>query len=135
MSWRICTVQILPWKYVRQHADFTTPTRQHELASSYRSGNRSAEKDLDNAVGIDDLSVRGAFKDTNEIRCTARSAVQTCMQHKTYPPVLRCHFIWGEAFGPPASERREYVRSSHGDREVFVGEGMTLTRPLLSTTL
>ena len=31
MLWRICVVQIQPRKHVLDHADYTAPTRQHEL--------------------------------------------------------------------------------------------------------
>ena len=37
------------------HADYAAPTRQHDLDHT-RWGNRSALKDLDHQVGIDDLS-------------------------------------------------------------------------------
>ena len=46
-------VQIQPRTPVLDHADFTTPIRQHELYIQIRS--LSSVKDLDHEVGIDDL--------------------------------------------------------------------------------
>ena len=51
-------MQIQPTNHVLDHADYTAPTRQHELpGTSYRSGiYLSALKDLDHQVEIDDLA-------------------------------------------------------------------------------
>ena len=54
MLCRICIVHIQPKKHVLDHADPSTPTRQHEL-DHIQIRNISAQKYLDHGVAIDDL--------------------------------------------------------------------------------
>ena len=55
MLCRIRVVQIQPNNHVLDHADYTVPTRQHEL-EIIQIRNPSAFRYLDHLVGIGDLS-------------------------------------------------------------------------------
>ena len=67
MLCRICGVQIQPRRHVLDHhADYTAPTRQHELQQQQiiQIRNISASKDLDHVVQIGDL-----FEVWKYVRC------------------------------------------------------------------
>ena len=105
MLCRICIVQIQPGKHVLCRSCRVYGSHTATWAKSYRSGNISALKDLDPAVGVDDLSdvwkLRPERSTINNCCCTA--AVQAGDETKWRIQVVRPHRL---ALGFTASKRR-----------------------------
>ena len=58
VSWRICAVQIQPWTRALDDADYTPPTRQHEVLfdRTHEKCNLPRLADREHRVEINDLS-------------------------------------------------------------------------------